>query len=49
MDERDDEAVPMTDIAVAGGAFAWLYEEPELYSDTDPIRQNERGLSAAES
>ena len=27
--------LPMAALAQAGGAFAWLAEEPELYSDAD--------------
>jgi hypothetical protein len=29
------DALPMAAIAQAGGAFAWLAEEPDLYTDAD--------------
>jgi hypothetical protein len=29
------EALPMAKIAQAGGAFEWLADEPELYTDAD--------------
>lgn len=32
--EGDDE-LPMAAMAEAGGAFDWLADEPELYSDAD--------------
>lgn len=36
--ERD--AVPITALAQAGGAFDWLAEEPDLYTDADVVRQD---------
>ncbi len=34
---QDDDELPMAAIADAGGAFDWLREEPDLYSDADVI------------
>jgi hypothetical protein len=31
--------LPMARIAQAGGAFAWVSEEPDLYSDADLLRR----------
>jgi hypothetical protein len=31
------EALPMAAIAQAGGAFDWLADEPDLYTDADLI------------
>jgi hypothetical protein len=31
----EDDELPMTAINAAGGAFDWLAEEPDLYSDAD--------------
>ena len=31
------DALPMAAIAEAGGAFGWLAEEPDLYSDADLV------------
>lgn len=31
----DREALPMAVLAQEGGAFDWLAEEPDLYSDVD--------------
>jgi len=42
---EDDEAAPdLPTMAAAGGAFGFLHEEPELYSDADilPDRRNPR-------
>ena len=38
---RDPGSLPMAAIAAAGGAFDWLQDEPDLYTDADltaPIR-----------
>ena len=32
------DALPMAAIAQAGGAFDWLADEPELYSDADLVQ-----------
>ena len=34
----DADALPMAAIAQAGGAFDWLAEEPDLYTDADPVQ-----------
>ncbi len=34
---QDGDELPMAAIADAGGAFDWLREEPDLYSETDVI------------
>ena len=31
--EGEEDALPMAALAEAGGAFGWLAEEPDLYSD----------------
>ena len=31
-------ALPMAAIAQAGGAFDWLADEPDLYTDADPVQ-----------
>jgi hypothetical protein len=33
----DDEPLPMAALAQAGGAFNFLEDEPDLYSDSDTI------------
>lgn len=35
-----DERLPMAAIAQAGGAFAFLTDEPDLYTDDDTVEQN---------
>jgi hypothetical protein len=34
------EELPMAAMAQAGGAFEWLSDEPNLYSDADLIQQD---------
>ena len=31
------DALPMAAMAQAGGAFDWLADEPDLYTDADPV------------
>jgi len=33
-----EDALPMAAIAQAGGAFDWLADEPDLYSDADLVQ-----------
>ena len=33
------DALPMAAIAQAGGAFAWLADEPDLYGDADLVER----------
>ncbi len=40
VERLDAEEPPMATIAHAGHAFTWLAEEPEWYSDADPIARN---------
>jgi hypothetical protein len=35
----DEAALPMAALAKAGGAFDFLAEEPDLYTDADAIEQ----------
>jgi hypothetical protein len=35
----EDEELPITAINAAGGAFDWLAEEPDLYSDADLVER----------
>ncbi len=35
---EESDAPPMAAIAEAGGAFDWLADEPDLYSDADLVR-----------
>lgn len=35
----EDDGLPMTAINAAGGAFDWLAEEPDLYSDADLVER----------
>ncbi len=37
VDLADEEALPMAALAQAGGAYDWLADEPELYSDADLV------------
>ena len=37
---EDDERLPMGALAQAGGAFAFLAEEPDLYTDADAVERN---------
>ncbi len=34
----DQENLPMATIAQAGGAFDWLADEPDLYTDADLVQ-----------
>jgi hypothetical protein len=36
----DEADLPMASLAQAGGAFAFLAEEPDLYTDADAIERN---------
>ena len=36
---EDADALPMAAIAQAGGAFDWLVDEPELYTDADLVQR----------
>ena len=35
----EDDGLPMTAINAAGGAFDWLADEPDLYSDDDLVER----------
>jgi len=35
----DGEELPMAALMQAGGAFGWLVEEPDLYTDDDLVKQ----------
>lgn len=35
----DADALPMATLAQAGGAFDWLANEPDLYTDADLVPQ----------
>ena len=35
----DEAALPMTALAQAGGAFDFLTEEPDLYTDADAVER----------
>ena len=37
---EDDERLSTAALAQAGGAFAFLAEEPDLYSDADAVERN---------
>jgi hypothetical protein len=37
----EGEGLPMSALAHAGGAFAFLAEEPDLYTDADAIERKE--------
>lgn len=37
MNAESDADLPMASMAQAGGAFDWLADEPDLYSDADLI------------
>jgi hypothetical protein len=37
VESLEDDPLPITAINAAGGAFAWLAEEPEIYSDADLV------------
>jgi hypothetical protein len=41
-DAEQPEDPPITAINAAGGAFDWLADEPELYSDSDFIERYPR-------
>jgi hypothetical protein len=34
-----EDSLPITAINAAGGAFGWLGEEPDLYSDADLVER----------
>ena len=36
--DSDADALPMAAIAQAGGAFEWLADEPDLYTDADLVQ-----------
>lgn len=36
-----DERLPMSALAHAGGAFAFLADEPDLYTDADAVERND--------
>lgn len=36
--DSEADALPMAAIAQAGGAFDWLADEPDLYTDADLVR-----------
>ena len=38
--EPDDEEISVTEMNANGGAFAYLAEEPDLYSDADLKEHN---------
>ncbi|GAA0588254.1 hypothetical protein GCM10009416_28390 [Craurococcus roseus] len=40
---EDAELPPMAAVAEAGGAFDWLADEPDLYTDTDLQRPPRAG------
>jgi hypothetical protein len=35
----EDDELPMAAINAAGGAFDWLADEPDLYSDSDLVER----------
>lgn len=37
----DQQELPMAALAQAGGAFDWLADEPDLYSDADIVGRGE--------
>ncbi len=37
LEPGDADALPMAAIAQAGGAFGWLADEPDLYTDADLV------------
>jgi hypothetical protein len=39
VESLEDDPLPITAINAAGGAFAWLAEEPEIYSDADLVER----------
>ena len=36
-EDGEAELPPMAAVAQAGGAFDWLADEPDLYTDADPV------------
>ena len=38
VDGQQPDALPMAAIAQAGGAFDWLADEPDLYTDADLVQ-----------
>ena len=36
--DSEADALPMAAIAQAGGAFGWLADEPDLYTDADLVQ-----------
>ena len=41
--EEDADLPPMAAVAEAGGAFDWLADEPDLYTDADLQRPQQAG------
>ena len=39
---EEADALPMAAVAQAGGAFDWLADEPDLYSDADLLQPTPR-------
>jgi hypothetical protein len=39
VESLEDESLPITAINAAGGAFAWLDDELDIYSDTDLVER----------
>ncbi len=37
----DDDEMSVTEMNARGGAFAFLADEPDLYTDTDLVERNE--------
>jgi hypothetical protein len=42
VESADEENLPMTRVNEAGGAFDWLADEPDLYSDSDLVERYRR-------
>lgn len=43
---EESDALPMAAIAEAGGAFGWLADEPDLYTDADLAQPPQRAGGA---
>ncbi len=39
VESLEDDELPITEINVEGGAFGWLADEPDLYSEADLIER----------
>jgi hypothetical protein len=39
VESLDDDELPMTAMNAEGGAFDWLADEPDLYSDDDLVER----------